>query len=187
MDTQSPIAQQLPQRVSPADMLPLMGDDVTPLRQRRVRGQVYSGPKNPQHKGRTDVIRQIYLAPVKHHAHQPAAKAEIGEHTVRGHQRRSCQPDPRRQRHGIRRFLCRGRDQSGFLRPIKGGQLRFHGHHRQIGNAAGDIRGFTHLRPEPIQKRDRRRQRHRAQQPKQHHRPQSVGIDLGRPPQLQPQ
>ena len=79
--------------VQPPDVMTLMEQDVAPLPLRQRGRQVNLRPKQPQHKGRADVVRQIHTLFQRHRSYQPPAQAEQGHHTVNHHGNRTRQPD----------------------------------------------------------------------------------------------
>ena len=190
VEAQGQVAQQLPQRVAPADVPLLMGEDEFLLLPGKAGGQINPGAENPHHKGRIDAIRHIDPFPGKGCSRKLFVQTEILCGAVKGHDGCACKPDIRSNVQKIRcfRFVCRN------LLGLNRGRLWEN--HRfcpilnvrvgKIGYGAGHRRGGLHLRLQPAQHGHRGRQGHRAQQPEQHHAPKGIGKNLRCPLQKEP-
>ena len=66
--------QSLDDMVTPADVVPLMEDDVALLLLGQGRGQIYLWTKNSHDKRGFDVVRQINVTLQRHGAHQSPAE-----------------------------------------------------------------------------------------------------------------
>ena len=92
MDTQRRISQQLPQRIQPFYVLPLMGNNVTPLLRRNTGREINLRPEYAQHKRHTNAVRQIYFSPPVQRSHQLLLQSEIVEQAVQQHQTHTRHP-----------------------------------------------------------------------------------------------
>ena len=192
MDTKSAVSQKFHHMIAPADMVALMGNDVAPFFLWCLEWKINPGTQDTQGKGGINVIRQIDFPAVYNGAHQFPAQAQVLNDTAQNHQAYACRPE-------IRSYGHNGYGWAGFLLGrmgvclLLGRWLRqvilftgIHIAHRQIGHSAGSFRNGGYLRTEPVQHGQGSTQRYRAQQPKQHHRPQSVRENLGKALQKQP-
>ena len=180
VQAQSGVAQQLPEGVAPADMVPLMGNDEPALIHRGAGGQVDSGPEYTHDEGGGNVVSKKDFLLQRCRFRQSAPQNQVLDNAVCCHDGCPSRPNTGGDLHGrglrlrLRCRLCGGRllpDRRGSVLPDRlGNALIGHGTdagsgaHReglQHGQSGGDGQG--------------------AQQPEQHHRPEGVGIDFRRP------
>ena len=168
--------------VAPANVQPLVEEDIVPLPFLQIRGQVDPWPQKPQHKGRGDLLGQVDPLSQRHRAAQPQEQPEVRRCRPGGQDQRAGQPDPggnlpdiRLGRLGRGRRFCRV-----SFRGDRRLRLRRGVHRGEIGDGAHGLPRLHRRRLRPGKERRRRRQGHRTHKPNEHNAPERIGDDLGR-------
>ena len=85
VDAQSQIAQQLPQGVTPMQVMPLVGDDKAALLLGGIPGQIDFRTEQADHKGRLDIICDEDIISKWNYNRQLAPQFDIGNDTINSH------------------------------------------------------------------------------------------------------
>ena len=124
MDGQNEPAQRLPEVVSVAEMLALVGQNVAGFRFSQSESQINFRPKQSRHAGGADpvAVPDPRVRFVPNGEPKPPPEPQIGQDAVADHDGRAGQPDPRQYGQKGGRLRGRGRAGSGDGRTLRAGR-----------------------------------------------------------------
>ena len=95
MNAQCSISQQLENVISPADVVPLMGQYVGPLDDGNGGWQIDFWKQHPHNKGHVQVICHIHVSVKRAGNNQLLSQPDILPHGAQNHYAAACRPNPK--------------------------------------------------------------------------------------------
>ena len=176
MDTQGAVGQKLPNMVTAADMVPLVGKNVGQLLGGDMGGQIDSGPEYSQNKGGINIVGPIDALFQRHRPHQLFPEPEILPQAGKPQDSHPGKPERRDKGCPVNGLVFPGGPDWDF--PVCEGFGKSGNIPGKKGNHRRSRSGHPGLRLQHLQKRDRGAEGQRAQKPEQHHGPEGVGKNL---------